>query len=309
MYPIRMAKKKLTIIIVSYNVRQYVDQCLQSVEKALQGIDGEIIVVDNQSEDDTVPFIKEHHPAVRVIESGGNDGFACANNMGIRQSDSEYVLLLNPDTVVAENTLQEVLQFMEAHETVGACGVQMLNADGTKALESRRGKPTPAVSFYKMCGLADLFPRSRTFARYYMSWLSWNEPAEIEVVSGAFFFVRRKALDEVGVLDEDFFMYGEDIDLSCRLLNAGWHNCYLPCRIIHYKGGSTDKTTVRYVRVFYQAMLIYFRKHYAHLNIFARKGIELAIYIRALFAMIGILPSRLVHTRVKTVITPQELLR
>ena len=301
--------KRLSIVIVSYNVREYLDQCLQSVRKALQGIDSEVIVVDNQSEDDTVAFVREHYQEVCMIESGGNVGFARANNMGIRQSDSEYVLLLNPDTVIAENTLREVMSFMDLHETVGGAGVQMLNADGTKAMESRRGRPTPLVSFYKMCGLADLFPRSRTFARYYMSWLSWNEPAEIEVVSGAFFFIRRKALDEVGLLDEDFFMYGEDIDLSCRLLNAGWHNCYLPCRIIHYKGGSTDKTTVRYVRVFYQAMLIYFRKHYAHLNIFARKGIELAIYIRALLGIIGILPSRLVHTRVKTVITPQELLR
>ena len=301
--------KKLTIVIVSYNVRQYIGQCLQSVEKAMQGIDGEIVVVDNQSHDDTLSFIREHYPQVRIMESGGNIGFSRANNLGIRQSESDYVLLLNPDTVIAENTLREVIGFMDAHDTVGAVGVQMLNADGTKALESRRGRPTPLVSFYKMCGLADVFPRSRTFGRYYMSWLSWNEPAEIEVVSGAFFFIRRKALDEVGLLDEDFFMYGEDIDLSCRLLNAGWHNCYLPCKIIHYKGGSTDKTTVRYVRIFYKAMIIYFRKHYAHLNFFARKGIELGIYCRALLGMIGILPSRLVRTRVKTVITPQELLR
>lgn len=301
--------KKLTIVIVSYNVRQYIDQCLQSVYTALRDIDADIIVVDNQSIDDTVPYLKTNYPQVRVIESGGNVGFARANNMGIRQSESEYVLLLNPDTVVAENTLREVVNFMDAHETVGGAGVQMLNADGTKAMESRRGRPTPLVSFYKMCGLADLFPRSRTFARYYMSWLSWNEPAEIEVISGAFFFIRRKALEEVGLLDEDYFMYGEDIDLSCRLLNAGWHNCYLPCKIIHYKGGSTDKTSVRYVRVFYKAMIIYFRKHYAHLNFFARKAIELAIVCRAIFAMIGILPSRLVKTRVKTVITPQELLR
>lgn len=301
--------KKLTIVIVSYNVRQYIGPCLQSVEKAMQGIDGEIVVVDNQSHDDTLSFIREHYPQVRIMESGANIGFSRANNLGIRQSESDYVLLLNPDTVIAENTLREVIGFMDAHDTVGAAGVQMLNADGTKALESRRGRPTPMVSFYKMCGLADVFPRSRTFGRYYMSWLSWNEPAEIEVVSGAFFFIRRKALDEVGLLDEAFFMYGEDIDLSCRLLNAGWHNCYLPCKIIHYKGGSTDKTTVRYVRIFYKAMIIYFRKHYAHLNFFVRKGIELGIYCRALLGMIGILPSRLVRTRVKTVITPQELLR
>ena len=217
--------KKLTIIIVSYNVRQYIDQCLQSVEKAMQGIDAEIMVVDNKSQDDTVAYIGEHYPRVRVIESGDNLGFARANNMGIRQSESEYVLLLNPDTVVAEKTLHEVLQFMEAHDTVGAVGVQMLNADGTKAMESRRGRPTPLVSFYKMCGLADLFPRSRTFGRYYMSWLSWNEPAEIEVVSGAFFFVRRKALEQVGLLDEDYFMYGEDTRLPCATSASSIRQC------------------------------------------------------------------------------------
>ncbi len=301
--------KKITVVIVSYNVRHFLEGCLRSVEEAMAGVDGDVIVVDNQSQDDTIDYISTNFPRARVINSGGNIGFAKANNIGIRESDSEYVLLLNPDTVVATNTLRDVINFMDAHDTVGAAGVQMLNADGTRAPESRRGRPTPLTSFYKMCGLADLFPNNRRLARYYMSWLSWNEPAEIDVVSGAFFMVRRKALQQVGLLDEDFFMYGEDIDLSCRLLNAGWHNCYLPCKIVHYKGGSTDKTTVRYVRVFYKAMLIYFRKHYSHMNIFARKGIEVAIYLRATLAMLGILPSRLVGNRVKTVITPQELLR
>ena len=288
-----MAKKKLTIIIVSFNVREYLDQCLQSVKKALQGIDGEIIVVDNQSEDDTVEYVRAHHPEVQVIESGGNVGFARANNLGIRQSDSEYVLLLNPDTVVGLHTLTDVLEFMDSHEMVGAAGVQMLNADGTKAMESRRGRPTPIVSFYKMCGLADLFPRSRTFARYYMSWLSWYEPAEIDVVSGAFFFVRRKALDEVGLLDEDFFMYGEDIDLSYRLLKGGWQNWYLPQDIIHFKGESTQKSSFRYVHVFYQAMLIFFRKHYSHLSIFYTLPIKMAIYFRAAIALTDIVRKKL----------------
>lgn len=150
--------KKLTIIIVSYNVRQYIDQCLQSVEKAMQGIDAEIMVVDNKSQDDTVAYIGEHYPRVRVIESGDNLGFARANNMGIRQSESEYVLLLNPDTVVAEKTLHEVLQFMEAHDTVGAAGVQMLNADGTKAMESRRGRPHRLSLFIRCVDWPTCFP-------------------------------------------------------------------------------------------------------------------------------------------------------
>ena len=300
---------KLSVIIVSYNVRYYLEQCLLSLVRATEGIETEIYVVDNHSRDGSAEFISERFPKVNVISMSHNSGFASANNVAIKQSSGEYFLLLNPDTIVAENTIRESVAFMDNHPEAGAHGVRMLKSNGENALESRRGLPTPMTAFYKMCGLADVFPRSRTFGRYYMSWLSWNEPAEIEVVSGAFFFIRRKALDEVGLLDEAFFMYGEDIDLSCRLLNAGWHNCYLPCKIIHYKGGSTDKTTVRYVRIFYKAMIIYFRKHYAHLNFFARKGIELGIYCRALLGLIGILPSRLVRTRVKTVITPQELLR
>ena len=300
--------KKLSVVIVSYNARQYLGPCIRSVEQAIKGIDGEIIVVDNQSSDGTVEDLKAHFPQVQVVESGGNIGFAKANNIGIRLSHSPYVLLLNPDTVVGANTLRQTVDFMEQHPQVGAAGVQMLNADGTRAPESRRGRPTALVALYKMCGLARLFPNSHRFARYYMSWLSWSEPAEIDVISGAFAMLRRKALDQVGLLDEDFFMYGEDIDLSCRLLDAGWHNCYLPCKIVHYKGGCSDKTTVSYVRVFYKAMIIYYRKHHAQTNFCIRKLVELAIWIRALLAMIGILPSRLVRTRVKTIITPQDLL-
>lgn len=301
--------KKLTIIIVSYNARHYLKACLESLTTALHGIDGEVVVVDNQSADQTVEFLQTSFPWVRVIESGSNMGFARANNIGIRQTESQYVLLLNPDTVVGAQTLHDVLRFMDSHPEVGATGVQMLNADGTRALESRRGRPTLATSFFRMCGLSHLFPKNRRMARYYMSWLSWNEPAEIDVVSGAFAFLRRSALQQVGLLDEQFFMYGEDIDLSCRLLDAGWHNCYLPCKIVHFKGGCTDKSTLRYVRVFYQAMIVFCRKHYAHRNIILRTAIELLIYGRALFAMLGILPSRLVRTRVKTVITPQDLLQ
>lgn len=301
--------RQLTVVIVSYNARHYLKACLESLEEALRGIDGEVVVVDNLSSDHTVDYLRSAFPWVRVIESGSNMGFARANNIGIRQTDSRYVLLLNPDTVVGRQTLGEVLHFMDAHPNVGATGVQMLNADGTHAPESRRGRPTLSASFYRMCGLSHLFPKSRRMGRYYMSWLSWNEPAEIEVVSGAFAFLRRSALQQVGLLDEQFFMYGEDIDLSCRLLDAGWHNCYLPCKIVHFKGGCTDKSTLRYVRMFYQAMVVFCRKHYAHRNILLRTTIELLIYARALFAMLGILPGRLVRTRVKTIITPQDLLQ
>ena len=172
------------------------------------------------------------------------------------------MLLLNPDTLVAEDTLRSCLDFLDARPTVGAVGVRMLNSDGSFAPESRRGLPTPFTSFCKMTGLWTLFPKSRLFGRYYMRYLNPDEANPIEVISGAFNMVRRKALDQIGLLDEDFFMYGEDIDLSYRLLQGGWENYYLPCTILHYKGESTVKSSFRYVNVFYKAMLIFFNKHY-----------------------------------------------
>ncbi|MBR6488904.1 MAG: glycosyltransferase family 2 protein [Muribaculaceae bacterium] len=272
---------KLSVVIVSYNVKHYVVQCLLSLRRALQGINAEVIVVDNHSHDGTIDMLREQYPEVLVVASNHNLGFARANNIAIGQSDSEYVLLLNPDTVVAEETIAECLQFMEEHPRAGGLGVRMLMADGNDAKESRRGLPTPAVAFYKMSGLCARFPQSRRFGHYYMGYLPWDEPAKIEVISGAFCFMRRAALNEVGFLDEDFFMYGEDIDLSYRLLKGGYENWYLPSRILHYKGESTQKSSFRYVHVFYDAMLIFFRKHYAHASLFFSIPIKAAIYGRA----------------------------
>jgi GT2 family glycosyltransferase len=279
--------KKISIIIVSYNVCQLVDECLQSVERALVGIDGEVFVVDNRSTDNTVETLRPRHPQVHFIANSENVGFARANNQAIRQSEAEYVLLLNPDTVVYEPTIKGCIDFMDAHPEAGGAGVRMLGRDGkTPAPESRRAIPTPWVSLLKMLGFTK---------RYYMSHLSWDEPAQIEVVSGAFCLLRRKALDEVGLLDEDFFMYGEDIDLSYRLLKGGWQNWYLPYDIIHYKGESTQKSSFRYVHVFYLAMLIFFRKHYGHLSIFLSLPIKIAIYFRAFVALMQMLGERLHH--------------
>lgn len=227
---------KLTIVIVSYNVRHYLDMCLDSVKKAVRGIECEVFVVDNNSADDTMDILPSKYPWVQFITNNENMGFARANNMAIRQSKGQYVLLLNPDTTVAEDTLHEVLNFMDTHLQAGGAGVMMHNEDGTRAPESRRAIPTPWVSALKMLG----FTR-----RYYMSHLPWDKPCRIEVISGAFFFVRHSALDSVGLLDEDFFMYGEDIDLSYRLLKGGWENWYLPYHIVHYKGKSTRKTDYR----------------------------------------------------------------
>lgn len=278
---------KLTVIIVNYNVKYYVEQCLNSLEKALDGIDSHIYVVDNHSKDGSVNYLSLHFKNIDLIDSNHNLGFARANNIAIRQSDSDYVLLLNPDTIVAEDTLREVVNFMDDHPKVGGIGVRMQNADGTLAMESRRGLPTPLTSFFKMCGLCACFPQSRIFGRYYLSYLGWTEPQRIEVISGAFCFLRRAALDKIGLLDEDFFMYGEDIDLSYRLLKGGFENWYLPLPILHYKGESTHKSSFHYVHVFYQAMLIFFRKHYGHLSFFISLPIKIAIYFKAMIALVS----------------------
>ena len=275
---------KLSIVIVSYNVCRFVAQCLDSVQRASGGIDAEVFVVDNASADDTVSYIGRHYPWVRLIANDDNLGFSRANNMAIRQAQGEYILLLNPDTIVAGSTLRECVGFMDAHPQAGGLGVRMHNADGSLAPESRRAIPSPWVSCLKMLGFTK---------RYYMSHLSWDEPGRIEVVSGAFFMLRRKALDQVGLLDEDFFMYGEDIDLSYRLLKGGWENWYHPSDIVHFKGESTQKSSFRYVHVFYQAMLIFFRKHYGHQSILFTLPVKLAIYFRAALALIDIIRKKL----------------
>lgn len=275
---------KLSVVIVNYNVRQYLTACIDSVALALKDVESEVFVVDNNSTDDSAEVIARDYPWVHLINNIENLGFSKANNIAIRQSMGEYVLLLNPDTIVAEDTIRNVLTFMDEHPEAGAAGVKMHNADGTLAPESRRAIPTPWVAARKMLG----FTR-----RYYMSHLSWDEPRQIQVVSGAFFMVRRKALDQIGLLDEDFFMYGEDIDLSYRLLKGGWQNWYLPYSIIHYKGQSTKKSDFRYVHVFYQAMLIFFRKHYSHLSFFFTLPVKCAIYFRASLALADIIRKKL----------------
>ncbi len=283
--------KKLTVVIVNYNVKYYIDQCLHSLRKALEGIDAEVYVVDNHSRDGSVAYIKKRHPKVYVVSSNHNLGFSRANNIAIRQSESEYVLLLNPDTIVGEGTIRETLSFMDAHPEAGAAGVKMLNRNGSNALESRRGLPSPMTSLYKLLGLCNRYPESRKFGRYYMSYLPWDKPSQIEIISGAYCMMRRTALNEAGLLDEDFFMYGEDIDLSFRLLKKGYQNWYLPTHILHYKGESTHKSSFRYVHVFYEAMLIFFRKHYGHMSFVVTLPIKAAIYGKATLELIGMVPS------------------
>ena len=276
---------KLSVVIVNYNVKNYVEQCLLSLHKALEGIEAEVLLVDNHSVDGSVEYLREHFDWVRIVASRHNLGFARANNLAIRMSHGAYVLLLNPDTIVAEPTLREALAWMDGHADTGSLGVRMLNACGESARESRRGVPTPMVAFWKMIGLCERMPAHHRFGHYYMGYLDWNTPAAIEVVSGAFCMLRREALDKVGLLDEDFFMYGEDIDLSYRVLKGGYRNYYLPSLILHYKGESTQKSSFRYVHVFYEAMLIFFRKHYSGMSWLISLPIKAAIYAKATLAL------------------------
>ncbi|MDR1757720.1 MAG: glycosyltransferase family 2 protein [Bacteroidales bacterium] len=255
---------KLSIVIVNYNVCHFIEQCLVSVRRATRDLDTEIFVVDNASTDDSVTMLRERFPEVKLIVNQENVGFSKANNQAMTISTGEFVLLLNPDTVIGEDTLSLCLHFMECTPDAGAVGVKMINGKGEFLRESKRGLPLPSVAFYKIFGLASIFPRSHRFGSYHLSYLNENEINEIEILSGAFMCMRREALKKSGLLDEDYFMYGEDIDLSYRILKAGYKNYYYPAtKIIHYKGESTKKGSLNYVYVFYRAMQIFACKHFA----------------------------------------------
>ncbi len=274
---------KLSVIIVNYNVKYFLEQCLHSVMKACEGIAAEVFVVDNNSVDGSVEMVRQKFSSAILIDNKDNLGFSKANNQAIRQSKGEYVLLLNPDTVVEENTFKKIVDFMDSNPDAGGLGVKMLDGSGKFLAESKRGLPTPSAAFYKISGLAALFPKSRTFGQYHLGYLSKDEIHEVEILAGAFMLLRKSVLDKVGLLDEDFFMYGEDIDLSYRIIKAGYKNFYFPeTRIIHYKGESTKRSSVNYVLVFYNAMIIFARKHFSkHNAALFTFIIRIAIYIRA----------------------------
>lgn len=288
---------KLSIVIVNYNVRYFLEQCLRSVAKALEGIEAEVFVVDNNSQDSSVEMVRNLFPWVHLIENTDNPGFSKANNQAIRQAQGEYILLLNPDTVVEEHTFHKSLEFMAQHPDAGGLGIKMIDGKGNYLPESKRGLPTPWVAFNKIFGLSALFPRSKRFARYYLGHLSPDENQEVEVLAGAYMLMPKKVLDKVGLLDEDFFMYGEDIDLSYRITKGGYKNYYLAdSTIIHYKGESTKKGSLNYVRVFYKAMVIFTEKHFSsRFAQFYALFINLAIYLRAGAAVLSRLMKRVSH--------------
>ena len=274
---------QLSIVIVNYNVKHFLEQVLLSVQKAIVSLDAEVWVVDNNSIDDSMEMVALKFPWVKTICNKENVGFSKANNQAIRASNSKYVLLLNPDTVLQDDTLEKCIQYMDEHSEVGGLGVRMIDGKGHFLPESKRGLPTPQVAFFKMTGLANLFPKSKFFGRYHMKYLSEFETNEVEVLAGAYMFMRMETLNKVGLLDEAFFMYGEDIDLSYRIILGGYKNVYFAdTTIIHYKGESTKKRSVNYVKVFYNAMVLFAQKHYSQrMAGWFAFWVNLAIYLRA----------------------------
>ncbi len=286
----------VSVVIVNYNVREFLEQAMRSVERASANLRVELFVVDNNSSDGSVEMVRKRFPDAHLISNKENTGFSKANNQAIRQANGRYLLILNPDTIIQEDTLTSLVQFMDAHPDAGAVGCKILNADGTFAPESRRAFPTPSVAFYRISGLSKLFPKSPRFGKYNLSYLSPDESCEVDALSGSCMFVRKAALYEdhpsgpsngapekpeagAGLFDEDFFMYGEDLDWCYRIQQAGWKIYYTPeTQIIHYKGESTKKGDLRYVLLFYGAMLRFAEKHFKNrhswfFRLFLRCGI------------------------------------
>jgi GT2 family glycosyltransferase len=287
----------LSIIIVNYNVKYFLEQCLISVKAAVEGVSAEIFVVDNASSDDSVDLIRQKFPEINLIANSENLGFSKANNQAIHKANGQYILLLNPDTVVESDTFYKCLDYMGNNTSVGALGVRMIDGSGAFLPESKRGFPSPWAAFCKFVGLSSLFPNSKTFNQYHLGYLKENETSEVDVLSGAFMMLRKKALDKSGLLDEAYFMYGEDIDLSVRIKQNGYKVVYFPgTSIIHYKGESTKKSSLNYVKIFYNAMVIFSEKHFSgekkNMYLFFLK---MAIYLRAILSLFKRMVGKVLH--------------
>jgi N-acetylglucosaminyl-diphospho-decaprenol L-rhamnosyltransferase len=285
----------LSVIIVNYNVKYFLEQCLCSVRKAIGELavatgerNVEVWVVDNNSTDGSIEYLQSRFPFVQFIKNTTNKGFSKANNQGLQKASGKYVLFLNPDTILPEDAFTSCIAFMESTADAGALGVQMIDGTGQYLKESKRGFPSFWVSFCKMSGLTRSLPTSKIFARYYMGHLSNQEINKVDILSGAFMLVRKAALDKTGGFDEQFFMYGEDIDLSYRLQQSGYNNYYFPdCTIIHFKGESTRKDS-KYVRQFYKAMVQFVQKHFhGELAWFYTGLLEAVIWLRAAITFVS----------------------
>ncbi|MFE3870264.1 glycosyltransferase family 2 protein [Flavobacterium sp. ZS1P70] len=274
---------QLSVIILNYNVRYFLEQCVLSVQNALESIDGEIIVIDNNSQDDSCDMMRQRFPNVRLIRNKENLGFPKGNNIGVAHAQGEYVCILNPDTVVAEDTFIKVLNFAYKQTDLGIVGVKLIDGTGNFLPESKRGVPTPFVAFTKVAGLYKIFPKSRIFGQYYAQHLDENENGKVEILVGAFMFIKRDLYQQVGGFDEDCFMYSDDIDLSYRVLKTGKLNYYFhETAIIHYKGESTIKDGI-YMKRFQEAMNFFYKKHFKAsvvFSLFMKAGIVFFSFVK-----------------------------
>lgn len=280
---------ELSIIIVNYNVKEFLEQLLFSLQKALQHVTSEVIVVDNASTDGSQQLIREKFRGVRLIENGENVGFARASNQGLRIARGEYLALLNPDTIVQEDTFSSMLSFFRSNPKIGMLGCKILNPDGSLQLACRRSFPSPWISFTKLSGLSRLFPRSKFFGKYNLTYLDPGRSYEVDAISGSFMMVRASALSEVGLLDESFFLYGEDLDWCYRFREAGWKVQYFPgTQIIHFKGESSKRAEFDNLKTFYHAMSLFARKHFRRRYLFMPYWLlRLAIWLRAGIAFLA----------------------
>ncbi len=290
-----LRRLELSVLIVNYNVKYFLEQCLLSVQKAVSGIEAEIIVVDNASADGSREYLQAQFSRVQFEWNKENIGFARACNQAIAKSTGRYVLFLNPDTIVPENCFQKCIAFLKSNTDAGALGVRMLDGRGRFLPESKRAFPSPLTSLYKLTGLSALFPHSKTFAKYHLGNLDDKQNHEIDVMAGAFMMIKREVLEKTGGFDESFFMYGEDVDLSYRIQKVGYKNFYFSeSTVLHFKGESTKKGSLNYVRMFYMAMSRFVQKHYSS----SKAGlyttlIKLAIWFRALLSIIKRLIQKL----------------
>jgi len=290
---------KLSIVIVNYNTEKLLGGCLESVYAGANGTPFDVWVVDNNSRDDSVNMVKSRFPSVRLVENASNLGFSRANNEVISQSKPEYILLLNPDTLIVEDAIEKMVKFMKANPRVGIAGCKVLNTDRTLQLACRRSIPTPKVAFYRMIGLSRIFPNHKALAKYNLTYQSPDQSHEVDAVSGAFLMIRRKAIEDIGLLDERFFMYGEELDWCLRAKRAGWSVMYhAGAEIIHYKGESTKYNSRKAALEFYRAMYLFHKKHFAREYSPVANGlIYTGIFVKALSAWRSFLFSAKVGSR------------
>ena len=281
-----MRRARLSIIIVNYNAVHYLDNCLNSIYTETKKVPFDIWVVDNNSKDESVSMIRREYPSINLIENEENIGFAKANNDAISKSTGDYILLLNPDTLILKNAIEKTVKFLDENPRTGIAGCKVLNEDGTLQLACRRSIPAPGVAFFRLTGLSRLFPNSKTMAKYNLTYLNPNEANEVDAVSGAFLMIRRQVIDKIGKLDERFFMYGEELDWCLRTKNAGWKVMYYPdAEIIHYKGECSKFNHRKAAFEFHRSMYLFHKKHFAgNCNPVINAIIYIGIFIKALIS-------------------------